>query len=73
VLPAFQRSPGAHPAMSEMGHHRPIRYLLSMSASPPTAAVTRRLRMGRKVPRTDSCTAAKFPSFGHLVGEGEER
>ncbi len=35
------------------GHHRPIRHLPSMSASPPTAAVTRRLRMSRKVPVPD--------------------
>ena len=26
-----------------------------------------------KVPLTDSCTAAKFPSFNHLVSAGEER
>src|SRR6266567_262947 len=38
---------------SLMGHHRPIRQLPSMSASPPTAAVTRRLRMSRKVPVPD--------------------
>ena len=35
------------------GHHRPICHLPSMSASPPTAAVTRRLRMSRKVPVPD--------------------
>ncbi len=39
--------------MSLMGHHRPIRLLPDMSASPPTAALTASSVLARRVPCMD--------------------
>jgi hypothetical protein len=59
--------------MSQMGQTRPWRHVRVESVLHPTSDIGWCARHGRKVPRSDICSAASCCLFNHLVGAGKQR
>src|SRR5713101_601503 len=58
--------------MTASGHERTKSDDFAMSARPQSADFNRRHRTVRSVPLSDSCSAAKWPLFNHLVGDRQQ-
>jgi hypothetical protein len=55
-------------AMSASGHKQKSHDDFIMSVLTPTADIRAQRTIGRKVPRTDICSAAKAPLFDRQIG-----
>ena len=59
--------------MSALGQKRTLAHVHVMSALPPKADIGTQPRDVRFVPKADSCTAANWRLFDHLIGAAKQR